>query len=158
MLFVGLMLTSDGPKVIEFNNRFGDPETQAVLPRLKTDLYTIFEAATEDRLSELKIEWDEGLKTVTVVMAAGGYPGSYAKGDVITGTENTPEGVTVFHAGTKRGENGELLTAGGRVLGVLGTGPTHEAARASAYAGVSNITFQGAIFRKDIGLVYNTEL
>jgi len=158
VLFVGLMLTSSGPKVIEFNNRFGDPETQSVLPRLKTDLYTIMDAACDDRLSELSIEWDEDVKTVTVVMAAGGYPGSYSKGDVILGIENVPAGVTVFHAGTKRGENGEILTAGGRVLGVTGTGATHEEARASAYAGVSNITFQGAIFRKDIGLLYNTEL
>ena len=158
VLFVGLMLTAQGPKVIEFNNRFGDPETQSVLPRLKTDLYEIMEAATEDRLAHTPIEWDEELKTVTVVMAAGGYPGAYEKGAVIEGLGSVPEGVTVFHAGTKRGEHGEILTAGGRVLGVLGTGDTHEAARASAYAGVANITFQSAVFRKDIGLLYNTEL
>ena len=154
VLFVGLMMTAEGPKVIEFNNRFGDPETQSVLPRLKTDLYDIFEAATEDRLSEMSIEWDAGLKTVTVVMAAGGYPGSYKKGDVISGLDRLPEGVTVFHAGTSQGEDGSILTAGGRVLGVTGTGATHEEARASAYEGVSNITFQSAVFRKDIGIVY----
>ena len=158
VLFVGLMLTAEGPKVIEFNNRFGDPEAQSVLPRLKTDLYTIMDAACEDRLSELSIEWDDRMKTVTVVMAAGGYPGSYNKGDVIHGISGVPSEVTVFHAGTKRGENGEILTAGGRVLGVTGTGATHEEARASAYAGVANITFQGAVFRKDIGLLYNTEV
>jgi len=157
VLFVGIMLTADGPKVIEFNNRFGDPEAQSVLPRLKTDFYTIMYAATEDRLSELKIEWAEEMKTVTVVMAAGGYPGAYEKGDVIFGIEDVPEGVTVFHAGTKRGENGEIKTNGGRVLGVLGTGATHEEARASAYAGVSNIIFRGAVYRKDIGVVYYTE-
>ena len=116
------------------------------------------DAVLEDRLSELSIEWDDTLKTVAVVMAAGGYPGPYNKGDVIRGIENVPEGVMVFHAGTKRGENGEILTAGGRVLSVTGTGATHEEARATAYAGMSNITFQGAIFRKDIGMVYNTGL
>jgi len=157
VLFVGIMLTASGPKVIEFNNRFGDPETQSVLPRLKTDLYDIFEAALSDRLSEMSIEWDSGLKAVTVVMAAGGYPGSYKKGDVISGLDSLPEGVTVFHAGTSSGEDGKVLTAGGRVLGVTGTGATHEEARASAYAGVSNITFQGAVFRKDIGIVYTIE-
>jgi len=151
VLFVGLMLTADGPKVIEFNNRFGDPETQSVLPRLKTDLYEIMDAVCEDRLSEISIEWDESVKAVTVVMAAGGYPGAYKKGDVIHGLDEVPEGVMVFHAGTRRGENGEILTAGGRVLGVLGTGATHEEARARAYAGVSKISFEGAVFRKDIG-------
>jgi phosphoribosylamine--glycine ligase len=135
VLFVGIMLTPDGPKVIEFNNRFGDPETQSVLPRLKTDLYTIMEAVCEDRLSELSIEWHDDLKTVTVVIAAGGYPGSYVKGETIYGIEDVPEGVTVFHGGTKRGANGETQTNGGRVLCVLGTGATHEAARASAYGG-----------------------
>ena len=154
VLYVGLMLTTDGPKVIEFNNRFGDPEAQAILPRLRTDLYEIMDAACEDRLSALSIEWDARMKTVTVVMASGGYPGSYAKGDVIFGIDSVPEGVTVFHAGTRFGENGEILTNGGRVLGVLGTGATHEEARASAYEGVSNITFKDATYRKDIGTVY----
>ena len=156
VLFVGLMLTAEGPKVIEFNNRFGDPEAQSVLPLLKTDLYEILDAATEDRLSELSIEWDEGRKAVTVVMAAGGYPGAYNKGDVITGLCGLPDGVTVFHAGTKRGEGGEILTNGGRVLGVLGTGATHEEARAAAYAGVAKINFEKAVYRKDIGMLYNT--
>jgi len=157
VLFVGIMLTASGPKVIEFNNRFGDPETQSVLPRLKTDLYDILEAVCDDRLSEMSIEWDAGLKAVTVVMAAGGYPGSYKKGDVISGLDSLPEGVTAFHAGTSFGEDGKILTAGGRVLGVTGTGATHEEAMASAYAGVSNITFQGAVFRNDIGIVYTIE-
>ena len=157
VLFVGLMLTADGPKVIEFNNRFGDPETQSILPRLKTDLYEILEAATEDRLAELSIEWDFKMKAVIVVMAAGGYPGEYKKGDIITGLGKIPEGVTVFHAGTKRDTDGNLYTNGGRVLGVLGTGATHEEARENAYGGVVKISFDGAVFRKDIGIVYNTE-
>ena len=154
---MGLMLTEAGPRVIEFNNRFGDPETQAVLPRLKTDLFEIMDAVCEDRLSGLEIEWDEGQKTVTVVMAAGGYPGPYKKGDIIRGLDGVPEGVVVFHAGTKRGENGQIVTAGGRVLGVLGTGATHEEARALAYAGLSKISFDNAVFRKDIAMVYNTK-
>ena len=157
VLFVGLMLTKDGPKVIEFNNRFGDPETQAVLPRLKTDLYEIMEAATEDRLSELSIEWDVTIKTVAVVIAAGGYPGDYKKGDPISGLEDVPEGVTVFHAGTafdSSNQSNQIVTNGGRVLGVLGTGATHEEARAAAYAGVSKIKFPGMTFRSDIGIVY----
>lgn len=155
VLFIGLMLTEEGPKVIEFNNRFGDPETQSVLPLLKTDLYEIMEAVTEDRLSEMQIEWDDSKKAVTVVMAAGGYPGAYEKGRVIYGLEDVPEGVTVFHAGTRRGDNGEILTAGGRVLGVLGIGSTHNEAREKAYEGVSKISFENAVFRKDIGIVYN---
>ena len=155
VLFVGLMLTKGGPKVVEFNNRFGDPETQSVLPRLKTDLFEILMASCENRLSKLSIEWDDSLKTVTVVMAAGGYPGFYKKGDLIYGLDNLPEGVTVFHAGTKHGENGEVLTSGGRVLGVLGTGATHEEARDSAYGGISKISFNNVVFRKDIGIVYN---
>ena len=155
VLYIGLMLTEGGPKVIEFNIRFGDPETQAILPRLKTDLYEILDAVCDDRLSELSIEWDETVKTVTVVMTAGGYPGPYNKGDAIYGLEDVPEGVTVFHAGTKRGGDGEILTSGGRVLGVLGTGATNEEARAAAYAGVSKISFNRAAFRKDIGIVYN---
>jgi len=155
VLFVGLMLTEEGPKVIEFNNRFGDPEAQSVLPRLKTDLYEIMDAVCEDRLSDLYIEWDANLKAVTVVMAAGGYPGDYEKGAKIFGFDDLPDGVTVFHAGTKRGEKGEILTAGGRVLGVLGTGLTHDEARAKAYEGVSKISFKDCVFRKDIGIVYN---
>ena len=155
VLFVGIMLTEEGPKVIEFNNRFGDPETQSVLPRLKTDLYEIMDAVCDDRLAELSIEWHDNQKAVTVVMAAGGYPGAYEKGDTIFGLDDVPEGVTVFHAGTKRGENGEILTAGGRVLGVLGLGSTHDEAREKAYEGVSKISFKDAVFRKDIGMLYN---
>ncbi|MCL2493005.1 MAG: phosphoribosylamine--glycine ligase [Clostridiales bacterium] len=151
VLFVGLMLTAEGPKVIEFNNRFGDPETQSVLPRLKTDLLDILLAVCEDRLAETEIEWDRTLRAVCVVMAAGGYPGDYSKGDVIEGLDAAAEDALVFHAGTKRDGDGRIVTAGGRVLGVTGLGATHEEAREKAYAGVSKIRFYGAQFRKDIG-------
>jgi phosphoribosylamine--glycine ligase len=157
VLFVGLMLTESGPKVIEFNNRFGDPETQVVLPRLKTDLSEIFLAVTEDRLADIEIEWHEEMKTVCVVMAAGGYPGEYRKGDPILGLDLLPEGVTVFHAGTSKNEAGEIVTAGGRVLGVVGRGSSHEEARLLAYEGVSKISFDKAAFRHDIGVVYNSK-
>ncbi|MDR0875549.1 MAG: phosphoribosylamine--glycine ligase [Clostridiales Family XIII bacterium] len=157
VLFVGLMLTESGPKVIEFNNRFGDPETQVVLPRLKTDLSEIMLAVTEDRLADTEIEWDDELKTVCVVMAAGGYPGDYRKGDSIHGLDEAPDGVTVFHAGTAKNEAGEIVTSGGRVLGVVGRGKTHEEARTHAYEGVSKISFDKASYRNDIGVVYNSE-
>ncbi|GHU64553.1 phosphoribosylamine--glycine ligase [Clostridia bacterium] len=157
VLFVGLMLTESGPKVIEFNNRFGDPETQAVLPRLKTDLAEIMLAATEDQLANTQIEWNEELKTVCVVMAAGGYPGDYRKGDPIRGLDGVPDGVTVFHAGTDKNEAGEFVTAGGRVLGVVGRGKTHDEARTHAYEAVSKISFDKASYRSDIGIVYNSE-
>jgi phosphoribosylamine--glycine ligase len=152
VLFVGLMLTKDGPKVIEFNNRFGDPETQSVLRRLDTDLYEIFDAVCENRLDEIEIEWNED-RAVCVVMAAGGYPGSYNKGDEITGLDDVEEGVVVFHAGTKFGENDEILTNGGRVLGVTAMGKTHDEARAKAFENVKKINFEGAQYRNDIGLI-----
>ena len=152
VLFVGLMLTKDGPKVIEFNNRFGDPETQSVLRRLDTDLFEIFDAVCENRLDEIEIEWNED-RAVCVVMAAGGYPGSYNKGDEITGLDDVEEGVVVFHAGTKFGENDEILTNGGRVLGVTAMGKTHDEARAKAFENVKKINFEGAQYRNDIGLI-----
>lgn len=152
VLFVGLMLTKDGPKVIEFNNRFGDPETQSVLRRLDTDLFEIFDAVCENRLDEIEIEWNED-RAVCVVMAAGGYPGSYNKGDEITGLNDVEEGVVVFHAGTKFGENDEILTNGGRVLGVTAMGKTHDEARAKAFENVKKINFEGAQYRNDIGLI-----
>jgi phosphoribosylamine--glycine ligase len=157
VLFIGLMLTSEGPKVIEFNNRFGDPETQVILPRLKSDLAEIMLAVTEDRLFETSIEWYHDLRTVCVVMAAGGYPGPYKKSDIIEGLDDVPDDVIVFHAGTKRDEVGNILTAGGRVLGVVGSGTTHEEARVCAYAGVSKIAFADQTYRKDIGVVYTNE-
>ena len=150
-LYFGLMLTPDGPKVIEYNSRFGDPETQVVLPRLQTDFAQIVEAVAQERLSELSIQWSEQA-SACVVMASGGYPGSYPKGIEIHGLDanGQAEGVTVYHAGTKL-EDGKFLTNGGRVLGVTALGATLEAALNKAYAAVENITFEGAMYRKDIG-------
>jgi phosphoribosylamine--glycine ligase len=153
VLFIGLMITDEGPKVIEFNNRFGDPEAQSVLRRLDTDLLDIFIAATEDRLADQQITWSDE-RAVCVVMASGGYPGPYEKGKVITGLSDLDEGAVCFHAGTKRGPNGEILTAGGRVLGITATGATHEEARAKAYENLKKIHFEGEYHRNDIGVVY----
>lgn len=151
VLFIGLMITKDGPKVIEFNNRFGDPEAQSVLMRLETDLLEIFRAATEDRLSEITLSWKKE-SAVCVVLASGGYPGSYEKGKVIRGLADVEDAV-VFHAGTATDEQGNIVTAGGRVLGVTATGATHEEARAKAYANVEKISFEGMQYRKEIGIV-----
>ncbi len=150
VLFVGLMLTKDGVKVIEFNNRFGDPETQSVLSRLDTDLYSILDAVTENRLSEIDIKWKEE-RAVCVVMASEGYPEEHPTGIEITGLEDV-EGAVVFHAGTKLSD-GKLVTSGGRVLCVTSMGKTHDEARALAYKNVEKIQFKGAHYRKDIGLI-----
>jgi phosphoribosylamine--glycine ligase len=154
VLFIGLMITDEGPKVIEFNNRFGDPEAQSVLRRLDADLLDILISVTQDKLSEQPIAWSDA-RAVCVVMASGGYPGSYEKGKAITGLSDVDDGVVVFHAGTKFGAGGEVLTAGGRVLGVTATGATHEEARAKAYENVAKISFEGAVIRTDIGVVYS---
>lgn len=156
VLFIGLMLSKNGPKVIEFNNRFGDPETQSVLMRLDTDLLDIFTAVTENRLADVEIKWKDE-RAVCVVMASGGYPGSYEKGKVITGLNDVDEDVVVFHAGTKFAEDGAIATSGGRVLGVTATGATHEEAKAKAYENVKRISFEGAQYRNDIGTINNTE-
>lgn len=149
-LYFGLMLTPKGPKVIEYNCRFGDPETQVVLPRLKTDIMDIFEAINNETLSDLDIEWDDRACTC-VIMASGGYPKSYPKGIEINGlTDGQLDGVTVYHAGTKRDGN-KLVTSGGRVLGVTALGESIEDALAKSYAGVEKIKFDGAHYRKDIG-------
>lgn len=149
-LYFGLMLTTKGPKVIEYNCRFGDPETQVVLPRLKTDIMDIFEAINNETLSDLDIEWDDRACTC-VIMASGGYPKSYPKGIEINGlTDGQLDGVTVYHAGTKR-DGDKLVTSGGRVLGVTALGETIEDALAKSYAGVEKIKFDGAHYRKDIG-------
>ena len=150
-LYFGLMLTQDGPKVIEYNSRFGDPETQVVLPRLKTDFARIVKAVAEEKLAEVDIQWDEGA-SACVVIASGGYPGSYPKGLEISGLDENgqAQGVTVYHAGTKL-ENGKFLTNGGRVLGVTALGETLEEALNKAYAAVEGITFDGAFYRRDIG-------
>ena len=145
------MRTDEGMKVVEYNARFGDPETQVVLPMLKTDLLDIFEAVTDERLSDIKIEWEDGA-CVCVVLASGGYPESYEKGKEIT-IGDLDEGVIVVHAGTKR-ENGVLKTAGGRVLGVCAKGKTVEEARKIAYANVKKIHFDKMHYRTDIGIKY----
>lgn len=151
VLFIGLMLSEDGPKVIEFNNRFGDPETQSVLMRLDTDLADIFDACIDGTLADLEIKWSEK-RAVTVVLASGGYPGDYEKGKVITGLEDVDDDVVVFHAGTKF-DNGNIVTSGGRVLGVTATGATNDEARARAFENVKRISFEGAHFRNDIGRI-----
>lgn len=149
-LYFGLMLTQKGPKVIEYNCRFGDPETQVVLPRLKTDIMDIFDAINNETLSDLDIEWDDRACTC-VIMASGGYPKSYPKGIEINGlTDGQLDGVTVYHAGTKR-DGDKLVTSGGRVLGVTALGESIEDALAKSYAGVEKIKFDGAHYRKDIG-------
>ncbi|MFR2096429.1 phosphoribosylamine--glycine ligase [Eubacterium sp.] len=149
-LYFGLMLTPKGPKVIEYNCRFGDPETQVVLPRLKTDIMDIFEAINNETLSDLDIEWDDRACTC-VIMASGGYPKSYPKGIEINGlTDGQLDGATVYHAGTKRDGN-KLVTSGGRVLGVTALGDSLQDALAKSYAGVEKIKFDGAHYRKDIG-------
>ncbi len=151
VLYFGLMRTPDGMKVVEYNSRFGDPETQVVLPMLKTDLLEIFEAVTDERLSDVKIEWEEGA-CVCVVLASGGYPVHYEKGKEIS-IGNLDEGVFLYHAGTKR-ENGVLKTDGGRVLGVCAKGKTVAEAREKAYANVKKIHFDGMHYRTDIGIKY----
>jgi phosphoribosylamine--glycine ligase len=151
LLFPGLMITANGPRVLEFNCRFGDPETQVILPRLKSDLVELLEATIDGTLDRATIEWDERA-AVTVVLASGGYPNKYETGKPISGLETAcPEAVHIFHAGT-RNENGKIVTAGGRVLAVTALGETVEAARAVAYKTVSQINFEGCHYRRDIAL------
>ena len=150
VLYFGLMLTPQGPKVVEYNARFGDPETQPILSMLETDLLDIFEAVIDERLDSIPIHWREG-SACCVVMASGGYPGSYETGLEITGLDDIPEGVTVYHAGTRL-ECGKYYTAGGRVLGVTAAADTLDAAVRAAYAGVHRIHFKDAHYRTDIGV------
>lgn len=152
VLYTGLMLTKKGPRVLEYNCRFGDPETQVVLPRLKTDLIDIMEACIDGNLEKVMIEWKEE-KAVCVVLASGGYPGPYEKGKVIKGlSEAEAEGALVFHAGTAE-KNGKIITAGGRVLGVTALGDTEDKARQEAYNAISKISFEDMHYRKDIGKI-----
>jgi phosphoribosylamine---glycine ligase len=151
LLFPGLMITADGPRVLEFNCRFGDPETQAILPRLKSDLLPLLEATIDGKLDSAKLEWD-ARPAVTVVMASDGYPDKYEVGKPITGLERAAsEDVQIFHAGTRR-QNGEIMTSGGRVLAVSALGETIAAARDRAYNAVSQIQFEGCHYRRDIAL------
>ena len=149
VLFAGLMLTSEGPKVIEFNARFGDPEAQAILPLLDGDLALVLRAVAEGDLGGVTVPPARGA-AVAVVLAAGGYPGPYETGLPIAGLDRVPDDVLVFHAGTRRVDGDQVVTAGGRVLTVVGRGPNLAAARARAYAGAAAITFAGRHYRDDI--------
>jgi phosphoribosylamine--glycine ligase len=151
-LYVGLMIKDGEPRVVEYNCRFGDPETQAVLPLLENDLYSLLYASATGSLRGEKVQIAEGA-ACCVVMASGGYPDRYQKGKMIRGIEEAQdlEGVYVFHAGTRRDQSGRFITAGGRVLGVTGTGATIREAIATAYRGVERIDFEASQYRRDIG-------
>lgn len=151
-LYGGFMLTPAGPKVLEFNARFGDPETQVILPRLQNDLVDVMLACAEQRLDEVELSWCDDW-AVSVVLTSAGYPGSYEKGKVITGIEDAEalDGVTVYHAGTRE-QDGQILTNGGRVIDVTALGATFEEARNLAYDACEKIDFEGKTLRHDIGL------
>ena len=152
VLYAGLMMTADGPKVLEFNVRFGDPEAQAILPRLRSDLLALMEAATTPGgLDGAELEWAPDA-AVTVVLASRGYPAGASRGDVITGLDRVPPNVFVTHAGTARGADESIVTAGGRVLNVTGLGPDAASARKAAYAAAGMIEFDGMQLRRDIAL------
>ena len=149
VIYFGLMLTQNGPKVIEYNARFGDPETQVILPMFKTDLFDIFEAVVDERLHEIDIQWHSGA-CCCVVLASGGYPESYETGYAISGLDNIPNDITVYHAGTALSD-GAYTTKGGRVLGVTAMGDNVTKAATRAYDGVSQISFKDMHYRTDIG-------
>ncbi len=148
MLFPGLMITASGPKLLEFNCRFGDPETQVLLTRLESDLVDLLEATIDRNLGKVQARWNPHA-AVCVIMASGGYPNAYETGKPISGLDRIPDGVHVFHAGTKLAD-GKVVTAGGRVLGVTASGPDLKAAREHAYEAVRGIEFEGRHFRTDI--------
>jgi phosphoribosylamine--glycine ligase len=152
VLFAGLMITKDGPKLIEYNCRFGDPECQVVMTRMTSDIVPLLEATIDGTLDDANVEWSDDT-ALTVVMAANGYPGSYNKGSVISGVNdvNQREGLNVFHAGTKRVDNGDLTAIGGRVLNVTATGSSVKKAQARAYTGVDAIDWPDGFCRRDIG-------
>jgi len=153
VLYGGLMLTGEGLKVLEFNARFGDPEAQVTIPRLKTDLVDILLAVINDNLDQIDVEWSDDA-CVGVVMASGGYPGSYKTGFPITGLDSLDKEIMVFHAGTKAGsEPGQILTGGGRVLTVAAMGKTIAEAREKVYANIPRIKFEDCYYRKDIALI-----
>jgi phosphoribosylamine---glycine ligase len=155
VLYAGLMLTPDGPRVLEFNARFGDPETQAVLPRLRSDLLELLLAATHPGgLEGLTLEWTHDW-AVTLVLASAGYPAWSSAGDRIDGLEDVPAGIEVTHAGTAT-QDGAIVTAGGRVLNLTALGPTADSARACAYAAAEKISFDGMQMRRDIAAHANT--
>ena len=151
-LYFGLMLTPNGPKVIEYNCRFGDPETQVVLPMLETDLLEIMDAVENQKLSDLSIEWKKGA-CACVILASVGYPEKYETGKEISGLDDMGQtaGAAVYHAGTKLTEDGKFLTAGGRVLGVTASADTLRNALDAAYKAAEQITFEKVHYRRDIG-------
>jgi len=157
LLYPGLMITEDGARVLEFNCRFGDPETQAILPRMKSDLLPLLEATIDERVGNCSIEWDHR-PAVSVVLASGGYPNKYETGKIISGLDEAVklEDVQVFHAGTSRVRD-KLVTAGGRVMAVTALGSTIEAARARAYDAVSRIHFENCHYRRDVALTAGTD-
>jgi phosphoribosylamine--glycine ligase len=152
VLFVGVMLTSEGPRVLEYNVRFGDPETQAILIRLRSDLLTIFEATRQGGLADTRMDWTEG-SSACVVLANRGYPGNHNSGAVIEGLPepNLGSPIQIFHAGTARSNDGELIAAGGRVLGITAIGPTLADALSRCYQTVAGIRWDGMQYRRDIG-------
>jgi phosphoribosylamine--glycine ligase len=151
ILYGGLMITNNGPKVLEFNARFGDPEAQVTLPLLENDLVDIMLAVVDNKLDQIEVECSQDA-CVGVVMASGGYPGSYKTGFPITGLDNLDKDIVVFHAGTKL-ESGQVLTSGGRVLTVVARGNTLAEAREKVYANIPRIHFEGCHYRKDIALI-----
>lgn len=153
ILFIGLMITEDGPKVLEYNVRFGDPETQSVLLRLETDLIEIIEAILENRLNEIHIKYDEK-NAVCVMLTSGGYPESYEKGKAITGLDKVDEDIVIFHSGTKI-INNKLVTNGGRVIGISAKGNSLEEASKKVYENIEKIKFEGMHYRTDIGVLSN---
>jgi phosphoribosylamine--glycine ligase len=157
LLYPGLMITDDGARVLEFNCRFGDPETQAILPRMKSDLLPLLEATIDGKIDNYSIEWDQR-PAVTVVLASGGYPGKYETGKSISGLDESAklDGLQIFHAGTRQ-LNDEVVTAGGRVLAVTALGSTIAEARARAYGAVSRIHFENCHYRRDIALTAVTD-
>jgi phosphoribosylamine--glycine ligase len=157
ILFCGLMLTPNGPRVLEYNARFGDPETQVVLPRMKNDIIDVMEACIDGKLDEIKLEFEDNA-AVCVVLASNGYPENYDKGFVIDGLDNFlgKQDYFVFHAGTKRTDEG-IVTNGGRVLGVTATGQDLKEARKKAYESTNWITYQNKYMRNDIGKAIEDE-
>ena len=156
ILFVGLMLTAAGPKVLEYNVRFGDPETQAILVRLNSDLLQIFLAMVDGTLNETSVQWTDQ-SSACVVMASGGYPGAYKTGLHITGLRDAQDAVQVFHAGTSKTDNGDYATAGGRVLGVTAAAETLEQALRLCYSAAERINWEGVQYRRDIGRFSSSE-
>ena len=153
IIFFGLMLTPEGPKVLEYNARFGDPETQVVLPRLENDIVDLFEACIDGTLDQTELKFDNSRATVCVMLASAGYPLEYKKGLPITGLERFEglDGYYVFHSGTKLDGEGRIVTNGGRVLGVTANGATLKEARENAYRAAEWVNFENKYMRRDIG-------